>query len=108
MWGADGGSGVTVYLAGKIAGDPNYKAKFAEAQGALESLDYIVLSPAWLPGQGFEYDAYLRISDALRRECDAVCFLPGWVESRGAMKEHRKAKEQGQKIMFYSEVMRNA
>ena len=99
---------MTVYLAGKIYGDSNYKAKFDAAQKKLEDMGYVVLSPAILPSQGFEYDAYLRISDAMRRECEAICLLPDWIDSNGAIGEYQKALDQGQKIIFYSEVLLDA
>lgn len=82
----------TIYIAGKITGDPNYKEKFAAAQKRLEAAGYIVLSPAVLPSVGFEYEAYMRMSRAMLRECDEICMLPDWKESRGAMEEYLYAQ----------------
>lgn len=65
-----------IYLAGKITGDPNYRAKFMAAQRFLEHKGYIVLSPAVLPSEGFTWEAYIRMSQAMLTECDAICFLP--------------------------------
>lgn len=90
----------TIYLAGKITGDPNYKEKFKQAEEALTKAGYNVLSPAILPSTGFDYDAYIRMSAALQAECRAVCFLPDWVESDGAIGEYFKAKENKQDIIF--------
>ena len=36
----------TVYLAGKITGDPFYRSKFSEAQKKLEKGGFIVVNPA--------------------------------------------------------------
>ena len=47
----------TVYIAGKITGDPDYRAKFEHAAEVLTSVGYTVLSPAILPSEGFEYEA---------------------------------------------------
>ena len=38
----------TVYLAGKITGDPFYRSKFYEAQKKLEEGGFIVVNPALL------------------------------------------------------------
>ena len=38
-----------IYIAGKIAGDRRYRAKFREAAKALEAADHVVLNPATLP-----------------------------------------------------------
>lgn len=37
----------TVYLAGKITGDPFYRSKFYEAQKKLEEGGFIVVNPAF-------------------------------------------------------------
>ena len=62
----------TVYLAGKITRDPEYKQKFEAACLELERAGYIVLNPATLPAAGFEYAAYIRISKAMMDECAQV------------------------------------
>lgn len=77
----------TAYIAGKITGDPNYRDKFQQAQEWLENQGYIVLSPAILPSEGFSYEAYMRMTLALLKECDEVYFLEDWVDSQGARKE---------------------
>ena len=90
----------TVYIAGKISGDPNYKEKFAAAQNKLEAVGCIVLNPAWLPSEGFEYEAYMRISTAMLMECEEVCFLPDWISSCGAHREFVLACRLGKKTWF--------
>lgn len=47
----------TVYLAGKITGDPFYRSKFYEAQKKLEEGGFIVVNPALLPSEGFPLHA---------------------------------------------------
>lgn len=90
----------TVYLAGKITGDPFYWSKFAAAQYELEKAGYVVLNPANQP-QGFAYEAYIRMSRAMQDECQSVCFLPDWKESIGAQGEYGRAIASGQRVFFY-------
>lgn len=42
-----------IYIAGKIAGDRRYRAKFREAAKALEAAGHVVLNPATLPGRAW-------------------------------------------------------
>ena len=74
----------TLYLAGKITGDPYYFTKFYNAQKKLEEYGFIVVNPALLPAEGFTWEAYMRMSGAMLAECAEVCFLPDWKESKGA------------------------
>ena len=82
----------TVYLAGKITGDPFYRSKFYEAQKKLEEGGFIVVNPALLPSEGFTWEAYMRMAGAMLNECAEVCFLPDWTESRGAKYEFGEAE----------------
>ena len=50
----------TLYLAGKITGDPYYFTKFYNAQKKLEEGGFIVVNPALLPAEGFTWEAYPR------------------------------------------------
>lgn len=93
----------TIYLAGKITGDPSYHRKFSKAAQKLEAAGFTVLSPAILPPLGFDYAAYIRMSAAMMDECAAVCFLPDWTHSEGAKGEYSRAKRNGQRIFFYGE-----
>lgn len=91
----------TIYLAGKITGDPDYKAKFQRAAEMVEQrMGCIVLSPAILPAEGFSYGAYRRMSEAMLRECDMICMLPGWQDSVGAIEEMGVADELGMMVIL--------
>lgn len=46
----------TLYLAGKITGDPYYFTKFYNAQKKLEEGGFIVVNPALLPAEGFTWE----------------------------------------------------
>lgn len=75
-----------IYIAGKIAGDRRYRAKFREAAKALEAAGHVVLNPATLP-DGLTDGDYMRIALAMLEASDLAVFLPDYQESRGAMVE---------------------
>lgn len=75
-----------IYISGKIAGDPDYKGKFARAAAQLERLGATVINPATAP-EGLTKLDYMRICFAEMEAVDYVVFLPDWVESAGAKLE---------------------
>lgn len=75
-----------VYIAGRITGDADYRAKFARVQIALEGEGYIPLSPSVLP-DGMTTADYMRICFAMIDVADAVLFLSDWEASPGARLE---------------------
>lgn len=93
----------TLYLAGKITGDPYYFTKFYNAQKKLEEGGFIVVNPALLPAEGFTWEAYMRMSGAMLAECAEVCFLPDWKESKGAKYEFGKAMAQNKPFFFFAD-----
>ncbi|HOR12310.1 MAG TPA: DUF4406 domain-containing protein [Anaerolineaceae bacterium] len=92
----------TIYLAGKITGDPAYKAKFAAAAEKLAEMGYIVVNPALLPSVGFTYDQYMRMSCAMLDECQEICLLPDWVYSPGAIEEALRAMTKKMSVHHYN------
>ena len=80
-----------IYIAGKITGDPNYKAKFEAKAREFEELGNIVLNPAILPA-GMEQEDYMRICFAMIDSADIVSFLPDAEESEGARLEKEYCK----------------
>lgn len=93
----------TLYLAGKITGDPFYFSKFYEAQKKLEKGGFIVVNPALLPSEGFAWEAYMRMAGAMLDECAAACFLPNWIDSKGAQYEFGRATAAGKRVFFFAE-----
>lgn len=91
----------TVYLAGKITGDPLYRDKFYVAAAELEKAGFAVINPATLPANGFCYAAYMRISTTMLDECEAICLLPDWKSSEGAVHEYNRAALLKKEIFFY-------
>lgn len=77
---------VKLYIAGKITGDPEYKAKFDAAQREYEKQGYTVLNPSWMP-QGLQPADYMRMCFAMIDTADVVAFLPGFSRSPGARLE---------------------
>ena len=75
-----------IYIAGKITGDPDYKAKFEAAAEAYKKKGYTVLCPSWLPA-GMQPADYMRICFAMIDTADVVAFLPGYETSPGAQLE---------------------
>lgn len=74
-----------IYIAGKIAGDKRYKAKFAAAKN-LQAADHVVLNPATIP-QGMSNADNMRLCFAMMEAADVVLFLRDYQESQGAMLE---------------------
>lgn len=89
------------YIAGKITGDSDYKAKFNEAEKQIMYKGHSVMNPAWLKSYpDFSWDDYMFITRAMQMRCNAVYFLSNWSDSRGAMEEFQRAKQLGQPVYF--------
>lgn len=84
-----------IYISGPMTGLPdfNYPAFNAEA-ARLRALGYEVESPAENPQQP-DWEGYMRQALIQMLTCDAVAFLPGWAESRGALLERYVANQVG-------------
>lgn len=96
-----------IYIAGKIAGDKRYRAKFREAAKTLEAAGYVVLNPATLP-DGLEQADYMRICLAMLDTADLAVFLPDYQESKGAMVEWGYCQRIGKDCALYLELMGGA
>ena len=90
------GGRVKVYIAGKITGNENYKAEFAEAEKKLRALGHIPLNPAVLP-EGLEKADYMRICLAMLDSADAIALMLNWTGSPGANIELSLAMYTGKK-----------
>ena len=81
---------MTIYLAGKITGDPDYREKF---QGYAERLKKQhpgaqIFNPAEHP-PGLSNAEYMRLSFAEIDMADMVAFMPDWYTSLGATLERQ-------------------
>lgn len=84
-------AGVKVYIAGPMSGLPMFnRPMFFAAEVYLHGQGAWVMNPAVLP-DGWTHDAYMRIAIPMLMECDAVAFLPGWQQSKGARQEFTQA-----------------
>lgn len=92
-----------IYIAGKIAGDRRYRAKFREAAKSLEALGHVVLNPAILP-DGLKQADYMRICMAMLDTADLAVFLPDYQESKGAMVEWGYCQRIGKDCALYMDV----
>ena len=95
---------IKVYIAGKITGDPNYKANFAEAAKAIAARGDIPLNPAELPA-GMDPADYIKICFAMIDVCDWVCFLPDWEASPGARLEMEYCRYIDKVTFFAEEIL---
>lgn len=90
-----------VYIAGKIAGDSEYRDKFRAAAAALEEDGNVVLNPAELP-EGMSPADYMRICFAMIDSADKVVFFPDTVHSNGAILEHQYCLYIGKDFSWYT------
>ena len=87
-----------VYLAGKLTGDPGYRAKFRAARERVEWMGHIALDPSVLP-EGMETADYMRICTAMLDSADAIGLLRDWADSPGAKCEMALAQYLGKRII---------
>lgn len=88
-----------IYIAGKINGDPNFKAKFKAQEEAFTEQGYAVLNPASLPS-GLHYEDYMDICFAMLDVADTICLLRDYEDSPGALRELERAKRKGKKFIY--------
>ena len=87
----------TIYIAGSMRNDPNYKTKFDAAESYLNWKGWTVLNPACLP-KGLHPHSYMPICLAMVDAADAIVLLEGWQESHGARIEGEYAGYHGKMI----------
>ena len=93
-----------IYLSGAITNDPNYRSKFADAEKTLRDLGHIVLNPCCLP-DGLEHKDYMKIDLSMVDVADAICLLPDWYSSEGAVMEYYRAYELGKTVLTFNEYI---
>jgi len=85
--------GSTIYIAGQISNNPNYKEQFKQAENKLLKAGYNIINPAEFEGSSTtltdeEYHLMMRhcvMIIALR--ADAIGLLENWHKSKGSIKE---------------------
>lgn len=93
-----------VYIAGKITGDPDYRAKFQEAEEQLVKVynwnRWYIVNPAKACPEGWPWWRCMVMCLWLVAGCKVVAMLPDWNESRGAKIEHRWAEILRKQIIY--------
>ena len=87
-----------IYIAGRITGNPNYKAQFKATAAMLQEEGHTVLNPAELP-EGMKPADYMRICFAMLDSADIVFMQYGWHESKGANLEYDYARYIGKAVI---------
>lgn len=82
-----------VYISGAITSDPNYKAKFDQAEARiLIAGAKCCINPATVIPEDWEYDRQMDECLRLVNDCDVIAMLPCWVNSPGAKVERAHAE----------------
>ena len=94
-----------IYIAGPITGVENYWEAFEKAEDELLALGFYPLSPSRLP-IGLTNAQYAKINLASIDAVDAVYFLPGWDNSKGARLEMEYCIYTGKPIITSLEFLK--
>ena len=87
-----------IYISGPMTGLPGYNYAAFNAEAArLRALGYHVENPAENPPQD-SWEAYMAVCIPQMGTCDTIALLPGWSESRGALRERQEAVKLGMTI----------
>ena len=92
-----------IYISGAITGTTDYMERFAGAESELSAMGWEVVNPAKVNAQlpaTFKWDDYMRVSLAMLSLCDAIYFIPGWRESKGAWAESAWAAKHNIMILY--------
>ena len=95
-----------IYLSGKITGTVDYMKRFADKQKELELRGDEVINPAlinsFLP-KSTTWKEYMSLCYPMIDMCEAIYFLDGWEDSRGAKIEFDYAMKKNKIICFATE-----
>lgn len=82
-----------IFISGAISSKMDtYKKDFADFEESLRKMGFKnIMSPAVLPSEGFSYENYMAITDAMLKSCNVVVFMDGWQESKGCKIEYEGA-----------------
>ena len=100
----------TIYIAGQIRNDKNYRARFEAAHEWLEAMGWQVVNPIYLTeifGTPSEVQSNPRLLRAVMDaelaaipHLDAIYLLRGWERSEGARAELEVALQHGKQILL--------
>jgi len=106
---------IKIYIAGPMTCYENYNyPAFFDMEEKLEKLKLVPINPAWSSGRTLEkalidldknpdtrWQDYIRKGIALLSNCDSICLLPGWQQSKGARLEFQIAQSLGLQAFVY-------
>ena len=98
-----------IYISGKISGREDIaRREFLIAKRHVESLGHDAVNP-FENGLGVDdtWERHLAVDIVNLLQCDALCQLPGWEDSRGARLEYEIAKLHGLDIIAYTDLPKN-
>ena len=107
----------SIYLSGKITGDPNYLDKFNAVAHVLRTKysKAVVFNPAHefqgiaekLSKSGASeeeaHDILVDMCIRMLKDCEAIAIMPDWKSSKGAIAEMDAALRKGMKILWVDE-----
>lgn len=91
-----------IYIAGKVTGEPKHSCalKFALAKKEIEAQGFEAVNPIEVVGDfNCDWQTAMKKCIAALLECDAALFLPCWMDSQGAILEHKIASDLGIKTL---------
>lgn len=90
-----------VYIAGKVGGLPLAQVfiKFSSAEFRLRRQGHEVVNPVRVCSQSWSWEHCMRVCLKELIDCDAVCALEDWGESKGAKIEMYVAESLGLKVI---------
>jgi nucleoside 2-deoxyribosyltransferase len=95
-----------IYIAGPVTNDPDYMQKFERAAEMLADEGYEPVSPV-APGlvDGWEYRDYINRGLRMLMDCDGICLLPGYKDSKGTLVEIRYATLCELQFMYIVQIL---
>lgn len=96
-----------LYLAGKISGgdiDAEFR-KFMECAHELRLAGYTVINPVEINHDRPDWNTCMRRDIKALMDCDSICMLPDWIESKGARLERSIALDVGMKAVLYLDLL---
>lgn len=92
------------YISGAISSDPNYAAKFADAETVLMNCGFDVLNPTCVPAL-LSYRQHMQIDKIFVDASDVIVLLPDWSQSDGAKQEHELAQRLKKEVVHYKNIL---
>lgn len=95
-----------IYISGAITGTDDFIERFYTAEKYLQAQGFDIVNPVYnmQVAPDATHEEYMHLCYAEIDICDAVCFLDGWRESRGARLEYKYAKSKGKTILHYQNI----